>query len=60
MACETWKPKTCTERGRVDPSNGITRIAADELRRLIEEKDLVGGLTEGTGVVSYRGSMKSA
>ena len=56
--CERWKPKTCTQRGSADPSDGITRIAADELRGLIERKNLVGGLTEVPGVVSYRGSMK--
>jgi hypothetical protein len=53
-----WELKTCTERGDVGPSDGITPIAADELRGLMEKKDLVGGLSDRSGVVGYRGSMR--
>ncbi len=59
MDCRRWKPRACAEHGGVDPSDGITCNSADELRGLIETKDLVGGLTKGSGVVSYCGSMKS-
>ena len=53
------KPKACTEYGGVDRSDEWNHAqCGDELRGLIEAKDLVGGLTEGSGVVSYRGSMR--
>ena len=51
------KPRTFAEHGGVDPSDRITRNAADELREFIEKEDLVGGPTEGSGVVRYGVSM---
>jgi hypothetical protein len=57
VACGGWKPKTCTAHGGVDPTDRITGNAADDLPGLIEEKDLVGGVTEGSGVVRCGVSM---
>jgi hypothetical protein len=52
------KPNTCSGHDGGGLSYALSRNAADRFGVLIETRDMVGGLTEGSDVVSYRGSMR--